>query len=58
MKLKAVKVYESFAEATAAIFMHPAGAVQVLPFHGKWIILTNKQAEELYYEPAGQKRSN
>ena len=58
MKLKAVKVYESFAEATAAIFMHPAGAVQVLPVHGKWIILTNKQAEELYYEPAGQKRAN
>ena len=58
MKLKAVKVYESFADAAAAIFMHPPGAVQVLPYHGKWIIVTNKQAEELYYDTAGQKRAN
>lgn len=58
MKLKPHKLYDTFAEAIAAIFMHPAGAVQVLPFHGKWIIVSNKQAEELYYEPAGQKRAN
>ena len=55
MKLKPVKVYDNFAEAAAAIFNYPAGAVQVLPYHGKWIVVTNKQAQELFYDTAGKK---
>lgn len=40
MKLKPHKIYESFAEAMAAIFLHPPGEAQVMPYNGKWVILT------------------
>ena len=39
MKLKPHKIYESFAEAMAAIFLHPPGEAQVMPYNGKWVIL-------------------
>jgi hypothetical protein len=39
MKLKPHKIYNSFAEAMAAIFLHPPGEAQVMPYNGKWVIL-------------------
>jgi hypothetical protein len=40
MKLKPHKLYDTFAEAMAAIFLYPPGEAQVMPYNGKWVILT------------------
>lgn len=48
MKLKPTKIYDSFAEAMAAIFNYPPGQAQVHPYNGKWIIITSQQLKSLY----------